>query len=242
MDFDAAIRRESDLFHATASAADPTLPVGSCPGWTIADLVWHLGLVHWFWATDVATRASDPAEVEGATPARPGDYDELCGWSRSQSDRLVELLHATPDDIAVWTWALNAADRTVGFVRRHQVQETAVHRWDIQTAAAPPPDPIDAGAASDAIDEMLNMTLPWAVREDKPLPGSVHVHCADVEGEWLVHRDGRVDRAHAKGDVAIRGPASDLLLALYRRVPVAALDLVGEAAVADEFIARINTE
>ncbi len=242
MDFDAAIRRESDVFHRTASTADPDRPIGSCPGWVVADLVWHLGQVHWFWATDVATRALDVAEVERAMPDRPSDFAELLRWSRAQSNFLIDQLATTPDDVRVWTWALNDGDRSVRFVRRHQVQETAVHRWDLQAAVAPPPGPIEAGAASDGIDEVLAVTLPWTVRADKPLPGSVHLHCADVEGEWLVHADGRVDRAHAKGAVAIRGPASDILLALYGRVPVVDLDLVGDTPVAQEFVARINTE
>ena len=52
--------------------------------------------------------------------------------------------------------------------------------------------------------------------------GTLHLHCTDVEGEWLVaRRDGEVTvtREHAKGDVAARGSASDLFLFLWGRVP-----------------------
>jgi hypothetical protein len=80
------------------------------------------------------------------------------------------------------------------------------------------------------------------VRPDKALPGSVHLHCTDSEGEWLVHPDGRVEAIHAKGDAAIRGPASDLLLALYTRVPLSAVEVIGDAGLAAELVARINTE
>ena len=52
------------------------------------------------------------------------------------------------------------------------------------------------------------------------LTGSYHLHCTDAEGEWLiVLDDGRATttREHAKGDVAVRGPASALFLWAWNR-------------------------
>jgi uncharacterized protein (TIGR03083 family) len=237
-----AIRRESELFHATAESADPTLGVPSCPGWTIADLVWHLGEVQWFWATDVELRATDPDAVEQSKPARPADYGDLLGWGRAQTARLLQFIDETPVDTPVWTWARDEADHSVAFVRRHQVQEAAVHRWDMQLAASDATsDPIPPDIASDAIDEFLSATVPWGVRPDKPLSGSIHIHCTDTEGEWFLHADGRVEHIHAKGDVAVRGTASDIILALYERVPLDALDVIGDAALARQLIDRSNT-
>jgi len=242
MDFLVAIRRDSDRFYATADSADPTRPVPSCPDWTIADLVWHLGDCHWFWGSDIETRASGPDEIEQAKPERPASYGDVIAWGRAQADRMIQLLETTPDGVAVWTWALDDSEHNVGFIRRHQVQEAAVHRWDIEKAATGRPQPIEPEVASDSVDEILAITLPWGVRRDKPLPGSVHIHCTDTEGEWFVHPDGRVEPIHAKGDVAIRGTASDLLLALYTRVPIGDLDVIGDASLAHELVARINTE
>ena len=242
MNFVAAIRRDSDRFYAAAERADPSRRVGSCPDWTIADLVWHLGEVHWFWGTDVEQRATDPEAIEQQKPARPAGYAELVAWGRSQADRLVRILEATPDDTPVWTWALQEQDHNVAFVRRHQVQEAAVHRWDIEEASGAGAAPIEAEVASDSIDEMLAITLPWCVRADKPLAGTVHLHCTDTAGEWLIHTDGRVERIHATGDVALRGPASDLLLALYDRIPIDRIEVIGDAAVATALLAAVNTE
>jgi uncharacterized protein (TIGR03083 family) len=243
MDFLTAIRRDSDRFYAAADSADPARTVPGCPDWTIADLVWHLGETQWFWGTDVETRASGPDEIEQAKPDRPAEYRDAIAWGRAQADRMIGLLEATPDDVPVWTWALSESDHNVGFVRRHQVQEAAVHRWDIEQAATGAPQPIEPDVAADSIDEILAITLPWGVRADKPLPGSVHIHATDTDTdtEWFVHPDGRVDPTHDKGDVAIRGTASDLLLALYTRVPLTDLDVVGDASVAHEFVARMNT-
>ena len=56
-----------------ARAAEHNLdaPVEHCPGWTVADLVWHLTEVHWFWAKIVAELPSEPPEdEEGRTGPR----------------------------------------------------------------------------------------------------------------------------------------------------------------------------
>jgi uncharacterized protein (TIGR03083 family) len=242
MDYHTSIRSEGDLFYSTALSADPSLGVPCCPDWTIGDLVWHLGEVHWFWAADIEQRASDPGQVEKARPARPPSYPGLITWGRSQLDHLLQVLESAADDVGIWTWALDEPRHNVGFVRRHQVQETAVHRWDIQSAASDAiPRPIDAEVASDSIDEFLAVTLPFAVNDKKPLSGSVHLHCTDVSGEWFIEPNGAVDRAHAKGDVALRGTASDLLLALYNRIAIDALDVTGEASLAIHLVERVDT-
>jgi len=243
MDFLAAIRRDSDRFYAIANDADPSLGVPSCPGWSIADLVWHLGEVHWFWTAIIENRATSPDEVESSKPSRPTAYNDLLTWAQSQADRMLDVLSSTADDVHVWSWALDEADHTVGFTRRHQVQEAAIHRWDLQNAASSAtPDPIEPDVASDSVDEMMAVQLPWSVNPEKPMLGTVHLHCTDTDGEWFMHPDGRVERIHAKGDVAIRGAASDLLLSLYKRVPLDAVDLIGNEGLARELVERINTE
>jgi hypothetical protein len=57
--------------------------------------------------------------------------------------------------------------------------------------------------------------------------GTIHLHATDDglegTGEWLIELspDGiRSERGHAKGDVALRGRAEDLLLWAWNRVPV----------------------
>jgi hypothetical protein len=73
----------------------------------------------------------------------------------------------------------------------------------------------------------------------------VHLHCTDVAGEWLVrHEDAKLafTREYAKGSCAIRGAASDLLLVLWRRAPLDAVEVIGDREVAERFVAftRLN--
>lgn len=232
------IRREGDLFYDTASRADPARAVPVCPGWALADLVWHLGEVHWFWGTIVEQELDNPDDAQASVPERPASYDELVTFGRRSLDRMVTILEQSDDATPVWTWA---HQHDVGFIRRHQVQEACVHRWDVQAAASDAtPDAIDPEAAADSVDEFLTVSLPWSVHADKPLPGSVHLHCTDTPGEWLVQPDGRVEPIHAKGDVAVRATASDLLLALYKRVDSHAAEMVGDASIGTAFFAVID--
>jgi hypothetical protein len=109
-----------------------------------------------------------------------------------------------------------------------------VHRWDAELTAGAP-TPLDAVLAADGIDEWLGILAVrgvGALAEGEP-ETTVHLHCTDVDGEWLVRRspDGLdIERAHAKGDVAARATASDLDLYLWGRIPVDALELFGDPA------------
>lgn len=101
---------------------------------------------------------------------------------------------------------------------------------------------IDAALASDGIDEFLDHFLGPDPVATAAVGGSVHLHCTDVAGEWTVRpkTEGgfEVAREHAKGDSAVRGPASDLLLVLWRRRPLDVVDVVGDTGVATRFVAH----
>ncbi len=225
---------------ALAEAADGRLSaaVVACPGWSMGDLVWHTGEVHGFWCAIVEQRLSDPSSL--SMPERPAE-DDLLAWYGDSLDHLVEVLRATDPSTPVWTWA---PQQDVAFVARRMAQETAVHRWDAE-AAAGSARPIDHDVALDGVDEFCSFFLGLDAPGAQPVAGSVHLHATDGDGdgEWLVRPDGErftVTRGHEKGDVALRGPASDLLLALWRRLPLDALDVVGDRGVGERFVAASN--
>ena len=79
------------------------------------------------------------------------------------------------------------------------------------------------------------MFLPRLPVGDAIGEATIHFHCTDADGEWLITRVGDdvvVTREHAKGDVAARGSASDLALFLWGRVGADQLEVFGDAAAA----------
>ena len=232
----AALDRDSAAFVDACEVAGLTRRVPACPGWSVADLLWHLIEVHDFWRTIVAEQLTDSKGYE--QPPRPVD-EALAGMYRRGRNALLSTVGRADPATPVWTWS---NDNTVGFVIRRMAQETAVHLWDA-TEAAGMVNPLEAMLASDGIDEFLSHFLSDVAEAASAVAGSVHVHCADVPGEWTVREsDGGfvVAREHSKGDCAIRGAASDIFLALWRRVPLTTCDVVGDADVAARFIAHTN--
>ena len=237
-DFIVALDRDSASFVEACDAAGLAASVASCPGWTVADLLWHLTEVHDFWKTVIIERLSDWKAY--TQPPRPDDGALANMYRAGRSELLAALTDADPD-APVWTWS---PDKNAGFVIRRMAQETAVHLWDANTAAGTA-SPIDAMLASDGIDEFLTYFLADPVEGAPAVGGSVHLHCGDVPGEWTVREeDGgfAVAREHSKGDCAIRGSASDILLTLWRRLPLSICDVVGDADVAARFLAHTNLD
>jgi ubiquinone biosynthesis protein UbiJ len=127
--------------------------------------------------------------------------------------------------------------------------ETAVHRADGQLTVGIRPV-IDPVIAADGIDEWLGFLAEPDNGEGRAslagLQGKMlHVHVTDpgvAGGEWMIRPTAggaTVEAGHGKGDVAVRGPASDLLLVLMRRLPPGdpAVEVLGDAAVLDELLA-----
>ena len=230
----AALARDGEAFVAACEAAGTTAAVGACPGWSVADLTWHLGEVLDFWSTIVGDQRDTWEGYQAAS--RPRDA-ELPAFVRDRLAHALGVLSAADPAQRNWTWA---ADHTAGFVIRRMAHETAVHRWDAEQAAGRDAA-IEATLASDGIDEFLTHFRDDAAEGAAPVEGSVHLHCTDVAGEWTVRPlpegGNDVTREHAKGDAAIRGAASDILLALWRRRPLSTVDIVGAARVAPPLVA-----
>ena len=239
-----ALWRDGLALAEAAERAGLDAPVASCPEWDVADLVWHTGEVHYFFATCVREGWSDPSPYE--EPDRPSGA-ELLAWFRDNVQRTVEVLRTTPGDAPAWTWAPRGG--TAAWVLRRMAQETAVHRWDAEAAASPDaPPPIDAEVAVDGVDEFLEHFSDNAAEGAAPIGGSVHLHAIDGDGEWLITEPtvgGRLEcsKEHAKGDAAVRGSASDLLLLLWRCVGLddeGRFEVFGDADVARRLVARAD--
>jgi uncharacterized protein (TIGR03083 family) len=230
-----AVRRESALLaKAARKNLAPTVP--SCPDWSVSDLVWHVGGIHRHRIWLITEHPDGPAGFE---IDRPHD-DEIVDWFEDGAESLARVLETHEPSEHVWTWF--PPDQTVGFWQRRMAQETAVHRWDAEHAATET-QPIEPGLAADGIAEFFDTLLVVEVQFADEAPRgngeTVHVHATDEPAEWVITLapDGaRAEQKHAKGDAGIRGSASDLLLALWRRIPLDHVEVLGDAALAQRFI------
>jgi len=232
------ITRFADLI----DGADLTTAVPTCPGWDLLALTKHLGVVQ-RWATqmmrDGATERLDFRNVDRNLPEDPSGY---AAWLRAGGDALVTQLRALGPDTAVWTWG---PGHSVGWWARRMAHETIVHRADAALALGATPA-IAPELAVDGVDEFLE-NLPAAAASFAPnvaaLTGrgeTLHLHATDADGEWLITLTGdgfTWGHGHAKGDVAARGAAADLLLLVYGRVAAedARFQCFGDTALLDRW-------
>ncbi|PHX72707.1 MAG: hypothetical protein CK521_01515 [Acidimicrobium sp.] len=229
------LRREGDAFSDSIARALST-PVASCEPWVGADLLWHMIEVHYSWKFIAQTHLMNPADYVPCS--KPADDDLLSEYRTGLND-LIDVLSSLDPARSCWTWA---GIQDVAWVTRRMAHETAVHAWDAHCAAGNIAE-IDDVLASDGIDEFVHVMVKSNMREEEgPLSGSVHIHCTDVDGEWLIVPTGTTDvvvtREHSKGDCAIRGSASSLLLGLWRRIPMSSLEVIGSTDVAAQFLNR----
>ena len=226
---------------ATIAAAGRTnikARVPSCPEWTLTDLISHVGGVH-RWAAGIV-RTGQRGQFEGPPDGLGGE--QLVQWAEEQAAVLVETLEAADPDADVWTFG---RPRTVRFWLRRQGQETTLHAWDA-AAALGVAGPLSGDFAADGLDEFLGEMLVRVVAQ-KPhswTGETLHFHRTDGEGEWLVRLgpEGQVavDRTHGKGNAALRGPASDLLLWATNRIDAPNLERFGDQALLHRWTQEIT--
>ena len=225
---------------ARITGGDLDRPVPTCPGWTFRQLVTHLGRGHRWAAQIVATRATAPVPMRGVPDGKlPEDPAQHGPWLNAGADLVIEAVTAAGGDL-VWTMT---GMRPAGFWARRRAHEAAVHLADAELAAGRNVD-LAADLAADGVDEWLGLIAagtadPGRAADLRGDGQSLHFHATDAglsgTGEWLVTRTPAgitVQRGHGKADVAVRGPAADLLLVLTRRLPPSApgIEILGEQA------------
>lgn len=224
-----------------ATALEPlTDQVPGCPEWDVAALVAHTGRVH--------RRVTEVIRRRPAKPLPPTDAEAPAGGAASHRSwfldglrSLAAVLDETDPGTSLWTW--HRPDQSAAFWYRRMALETAVHRWDAQSAHGAP-EPVDTALAVDGIAELAEVFLP-RLRSRRPglaIPGTLHVHVSDAkEGEWVVENDLSARRGHVQADAAVRGPASDVLMLLWGRPPwEERLDIIGEVAIVDAWRSEVR--
>ena len=232
---------DSDRLAACLETGDIAVPVASCPGWDLQRLAIHVGGVH-RWAT-LAIQSSAPPTSRGDRPDDDVDGAQLATWLRAGSDALADVLASTPPRGD--TWHPFPAEQIAWIWSRRLMIETALHRWDAETAVHDATI-IDPAVAAVGIGEYFHLGVP-RILESAGLAApaaSLHVHCTDESlpdgsGEWIIENiDGeyRVEAAHRHGDAALRGHADQLLLVLHGRADRSTLDIVGNPDAAGSWL------
>ncbi|MEQ3554662.1 maleylpyruvate isomerase family mycothiol-dependent enzyme [Pseudonocardia nematodicida] len=238
---------ETDLLAALLAGADPSLDVPTCPGWSVAQLLRHVGRGHRWAAQMVASGADevlDPREVVGGKPPDP-DPEAAAQWLRDGATELLDAVVAAGPDAPVWTFT---GPKPAAWWIRRRVHEATVHRADAALALGVPFE-ITPATAADGISEWLDLLAARPAAEEPPLPEgrTLHLHATDdglgTAGEWTVRgADGRVtwEHGHAKGDAAVRASAADLLQGVLRRIPADddRLQVFGDTALWRDWLAR----
>ena len=246
MDFRAALISETAAFGEVFRGADDSLEVPTCPGWTLRQLFRHVGRGNRWCAQIIAERRHeplDPREVRDGKP--PEDPDAAIDWLNAGAQAIIDAVDQVGSDARVWTFV---GARPAGWWVRRRVHEQTVHRADA-TLALGLPFELYPELAADGVSETVDRAILMAARGGPAvLPGtSLHLHATDgglgPTGEWTVTNDEDGlgwSHSHGKGDAAVRGPVTGLLLAVNRRqsIEAAGLELFGDATVWQTWLDR----
>jgi uncharacterized protein (TIGR03083 family) len=211
MEYLGHLRREGVALLIGAQSAGLDTPIDACPGWDTARLVGHTAKIFQRTAVVVSESLSEPPDND-RFPRFASDEGVFDQYSESLDQLLDALAAADPEGPS---WNFTGQNLTNAFWQRRMLHETSIHRWDVEIAGGHASE-FPADLAVDGIDELLTVLIPMsAALKKSTLDASFHLHCTDTDGEWLtVFTAGKPDtiREHAKGDLAVRGPASSLYL------------------------------
>ncbi|MBP2401067.1 maleylpyruvate isomerase family mycothiol-dependent enzyme [Streptomyces syringium] len=263
MDYLPHFRREVRAFEAAARRAAeagvaPLVP--SCPGWSVSELVGHLGAVHRTVArvirerrrepldgTDLSTlelpadRVGWPTALEHAPADRGPVPVSLIDWFADGASALEAQFSTSGPGEPVWTWSW---EQTTGFWLRVQAIEAAVHRWDAENAIGTA-RPVASALAADAVGQTFEVMVPARRAAGAAPPGSgerFRFRRTDGTRAWTARFDGddvRLDDGTGPWDVELAGTASDLMLFLWHRIPADRLEVNGDRAVLDRYFSLV---
>jgi uncharacterized protein (TIGR03083 family) len=203
---------------AAVRAGPRTAPVAACPGWDVTSLAGHVGTT-WRWSARIVNeRLSAPPKVVPDPGLAP---DQAVGWLEGGLVEVLDGLRGCPAEEPVWGFGLQP--RTAQFWRRRQALEAVVHRVDAELATdrLAPVDPV---VAADGISEFVDVLLARLYRGQEPPPGQLVVSARDTGGSWST--------GNPSGGVAtLSGRAEDLLLVLWGRRDIAAVESAGDPKV-----------
>lgn len=245
-DFRDWLSSDSSAIAATLER-DLDAPIAPCAPWVAADLLAHIGIAQRNVERTVRDRSSVQPPGLPSVPAR----EALVDWFRVGAARLSATLATADPAAAMWTMWPPGDDRAVYFWHRHIARETAVHRWDAESAFGVA-RPIPRALAYVSVEELLTGWLPWAAAIGRQACGPWAGETFELveeggDGRWTLQflAPRRVAASIGKGfpngapvDVIVRGTASALLLFALNRIRAGTegtLAIEGDAGLTDRW-------
>lgn len=194
--------------------------VPSCPGWTVRDLVVHLGGVHRWVTAFVTEENTEPTtrEERAAFGEHPDDA-HLADWFSAGLEGVADAIARADAGLRCWTLWPGVPPKE--FWARRMAHETLVHRLDAELAAGVSLTRVDAALAADGLAELLVAFLPVRARRRLTADPSrtVAVATTDTDDAWslAITPDGPVAQARGAADLTLRGTAADLHRTLWNR-------------------------
>jgi uncharacterized protein (TIGR03083 family) len=216
--------------------------IASCPGWTMRDLIVHLGFVYrWTRTIVVEQRSSVPSQSEQAAleDPDPGDDVGIIDRMAQAHSALVTALRETPPTVDCWT-TFPSSLRPRDFWIRRQVHETLVHRVDAQSAqfaAACGGETLMSTLAADGVDELVcGFAYRYRQRLRTEAPRTLALRATDTGHRWWIGL-GPGDPTFARGPAPaaahteVHALSGELLLLLWNRRTAEGLDVRGDHSV-----------
>ncbi len=228
VDWLGAIEHDAAALDLAAQAATADAPIPGCPGWTVTDLLEHVGSVFYRASLIIGEhREHRPHRTETTAPV--GDP---FGWYDKGRTAILSVLRTADPLSSYWTFR---GPNPLRWWLRRLANEAAVHRVDAEQAAGIA-SIIDPRSAIDGIDEKFETYLPViAIQKPTERPVTVALRTDDFGVEWTITIDNEVTvrRHRAPAEATVSGPADTLFLWLWDRAPVERVRVEGDPAAAE---------
>jgi len=246
VDYAAALIEQNRLLADVVLAGDPATPVPTCPGWTLLQLLRHVGRGD-RWAAQIIrerpTRYLDPRQVpDGRPPDNPAGAQD---WLIESARTVLDAADEAGSDTVVWTFL---GPRPARWWIRRRLHEATVHRADA-TLATGGSYTLSAELSADGIDEWLDRlevelaAAPTAAIDEG---ATIALHATNLDadsGSWHIRGlptgiAWNRGNAEAPAQTRLIGNATELFLALVRRSNVDSTQLEGDADAWRQWLAR----
>jgi uncharacterized protein (TIGR03083 family) len=255
-EYSTLVRSEADRM-VVVGGRGLDLAIGSCPGWTLEDLVCHTGwLFRWYGyllglaegeaQTEEGLAAAGVPPEAGLALQRP--TGDLVTWFRQGCDDMLQAFEVLAPTTTLDTYY--GPNTPPWLLLRRMAHELAIHRWDAEQAQGTATwfDPV---LAVDGVEELLDYWVSGPVAFPQRHGGGpswsdfggtgqrVCLQATDSDEGWVVTLDGATAgwlRGRDEGaDVTARAKLSEFYLLVWKRQNIERLETQGDTGLLERW-------